>query len=189
MRKRLRIIGVIVYRLLVLMVVLLAGLMLLSTFGPNKLTTGLFVVQSGSMQPAISVGSLIMTRKAESYSKGDVITYSPSIKKITPIGLTTHRIVEIRETAHGQEFVTKGDANNATDSAAVKKEQILGKVVLAFPYLGYPISFTKTLPGLILVIVIPATIIIYQELLNLKNDILKRLALRRKEARSEGEKE
>lgn len=175
MSKRWQIIGRVVYWLVVLIVVSLAGLTLLSTFAPSKLTTGLFVVQSGSMQPAISAGSLILVSKAESYRLGDVITYSRGRT------LTTHRLVEIR----GQEFITKGDANQATDSTTVKKEQILGKLVLAVPYLGYPVSFTKSLPGLILVVVIPATIIVYQELVNLKNDIVKKRLKRQDEETAE----
>lgn len=171
MSKRLQIAGRIIYWLLILAVASLAGLTLLSTFAPNRLTAGLFVVQSGSMQPAISAGSLILVSKAESYRLGDIITYSRGRT------LTTHRLVEIR----GQEFITKGDANQATDSAAVKKEQILGKLVLAVPYLGYPVSFTKSLPGLILVVIIPATIIVYQELVNLKNDIVKKWLKRQDE--------
>lgn len=175
MARKWRIVSKIVYWLVVLVVASLAGLTLLATFAPNKLTARFFVVQSGSMHPAISAGSLILVDKGQNYYPGDIITYSRGRT------LTTHRLVEIRD----QGFVTKGDANQATDSAVVKKEQILGKVVLAVPYLGYPVSFTKTLPGLILVVVIPATIIVYQELVNLKNDIVKRWFKRQDEKAAE----
>ena len=188
MLKKIKIGGKIIYRLIIAVVVFLAGITLLSTFN-TRLTTNLFVVQSGSMQPTISTGSLIIVKSVENYSVGNIVTFTSSGLKVKPQGLTTHRIVETREVKERKEYVTKGDANNAPDSATVKNEQVLGKVILAIPYLGYPISFTKTLPGLILFIVIPATIIVYQELINLKNDIVRKLVKKKKEKHEEKKKE
>lgn len=188
MLKKIKIAGKIVYWLLIAVVVFLAGMTLLSTFN-TKLTTNLFVVQSGSMQPTISVGSLVVVKKDDNYANGDIITFFGSkVKTIPPQGLTTHRIVEVKKIALGEEYVTRGDANNATDSSKVRKEQIVGKVIFTIPLLGYPIAFTKTLPGLILIIVIPATIIVYQELINLKNDLVRKLAKKKKEKPGEKEK-
>lgn len=134
----------------------------------------LLVIQSGSMEPAIEMGSLVVVKKASSFQKGEVITYQN--KKDSRI-TTTHRIMEIKD----DEFITKGDANDAVDSNPVAKDLILGRVALVIPFLGYPIAFTKTLPGLIVLVVIPATIIIYSELLNIKKEIFEFLAKRRKD--------
>lgn len=183
--KKIKIVGKIAYWLLVAVVVFLAGITLLSTFN-TKLTTNLFVVQSGSMQPTISVGSLVLVKKDDNFTNGDIITFlGNKSKAISPQDLTTHRIVEVKKTILGEEYVTKGDANNATDSATIKKSQILGKVILTIPLLGYPISFTKSLPGLIIVIVIPATIIVYQEMINLKNDLKKKLSKKKEEEKDD----
>lgn len=123
----------------------------------------LYTVQSGSMQPAIKVGSLVVSQKATDYKVGDVITF-----KNAPAP-TTHRIAEIKDSV----YTTKGDANDSADTEPVRQEQILGKVVLSLPYLGYPVSFAKTKEGFIGLIVIPATIIVYSEILNIKNEIIK----------------
>ena len=51
---------------------------------------------------------------------------------------------------------------------------MIGKVISKIPYIGYPISFTRTLPGVIILIVIPATIIIYEEVGNIRKEWRKR---------------
>lgn len=123
----------------------------------------LYTVQSGSMQPAIAIGSLVVSQKVTDYQVGEVITFKNAL---TPI---THRIQAIKDSV----YITKGDANDAADTEPVRQEQILGKVVLSLPYLGYPVGFAKTKTGFIGLIVIPATIIIYSEILNIKMEIIK----------------
>lgn len=123
----------------------------------------LFTVQSGSMVPSITVGSLVVVKPAGEYAVNDVITFKTGP---TP---TTHRILKI----DGQTYTTKGDANDTADSQPIRPEQILGKVVLTVPYAGFPVAFAKSKEGFMLLIVIPATVIIYGEILNIKNEIKK----------------
>lgn len=123
----------------------------------------LFTVRSGSMRPQIPTGSLVVVHPAADYQVGEVITFKNAP---TP---TTHRIQNISEGI----YMTKGDANDAPDSEPVRQEQILGKVVLSLPYLGYPVAFAKTQTGFLLLIIIPATVIVYSEILNIKNEIQK----------------
>ncbi len=141
----------------------------------------LFVVQSGSMQPAIKTGSIVVVKKSTSYAKGDVITFSAKkgsdIKN--PKNLITHRIIDIRTDNDLTSYITKGDANNVEDFISPEREQVLGKVIFAIPYLGYPVSYAKTQTGFIVLIVIPATLIVYSELLHIKNEA-KRLMQERK---------
>ncbi len=142
----------------------------------------LYAVQSGSMAPTIPAGSLVVSKLADNYHVGDAITFKAEKDRLikNPKFTTTHRIYDIKETALGQiEYVTKGDANDAPDSQAVAEELVLGKTIFSIPLLGYPISFAKTREGLIILIVIPATMIIYSEILNVKNEA-KRLIQKRK---------
>lgn len=148
---------------------ILAVFLVVFFFGRYKL----MVVLSGSMEPAIKMGSIVVIKPEKNYIKKDIITYQDLAKSKTTI---THRVFE----ASGSAYITKGDANKIPDTTKIFPKQIIGKVIFVIPYLGYPVSFTKTLPGLILVIVIPATIIVYQELVNLKNDIFKKLAQKNK---------
>jgi len=164
--KKIKLVGQIIYWLI------LAGLGLVAVFvavSALNLPGGwkLFTVQSGSMQPAISVGSLVLVKPAGEYAVDEVITFK------TGPAPTTHRINRIEAGV----IITKGDANDTPDSEPVRPENIIGKVVLSLPYAGYPVTFAKSKEGFLLLIVIPATLIIYSEILNIKNEIKK---LRRK---------
>ena len=158
---------------LVLTLVLLVALFVVFTAIPFPGNFRMYVVRSGSMAPAIKTGSLIVVKPAADYKVGDVITFhmQNATKKSD---VETHRIFEIKNSGGEQKIITKGDANNAPDTAEVSKEQIVGKSVFKVPYLGYPIGFAKTLPGLVLLIVIPGTIIVYGEILNIVKEIKKR---------------
>ena len=81
------------------------------------------IVLSGSMEPAIQTGDMILLHKADSsqLKEGDVICYLVSGKAIT------HRIVEITTGEDGQtRYITQGDANNTADQQAVTADQIQG---------------------------------------------------------------
>lgn len=97
------------------------------------------------------VGDLILVKKQSSYSQNEVITFQNTNQRIT-----THRINEIKNGS----IITKGDANRVEDNDTVSQEQILGKVILVIPKIGFLVAFAKTLPGLILLVLIPAGILI-----------------------------
>lgn len=133
-----------------------------------------YVVYSGSMEPAIKTGSVILSLPSKTYSQGDIVTYSTSGKTGD---LVTHRI-EFKLYPGGVDseplFLTSGDANKTFDQARIKEEDIVGKVVLSLPYLGYLVDFAKKPQGFILFVIVPVTIIIYEELRFLKAQFLAR---------------
>lgn len=131
----------------------------------------LFTVMSGSMEPKLPIGSLITASSQNQYQIGDIISYK------TPDGrrVVTHRIVEKTVTEDSTSFMTKGDANNTRDPYPVTGKQILGKVALTVPYLGYPISFARSFAGLILLVIIPSSFIIFMEINSLKKAVLEEL--------------
>lgn len=124
----------------------------------------ILLVQSGSMSPVINTGDLVIIKPSSKYQKGDIITFL-SKGKIN----ITHRIVDIQ----GNQINTKGDANQVNDQDFIEKKQILGKVFYSLPNFGYLVIFIKSIPGLIALIIIPATIIIYQEFVQIKNNFKK----------------
>lgn len=134
-----------------------------------------FVVQSGSMEPAIKTASVVFSVPRKTYSPGDIITFSPNGNGKT---LVTHRI-EFKQYPNGlysdPVYLTSGDANNNFDRWQVTNDQIVGKVLLSIPYFGYLVNLAKNPQGFIILVVIPATIIIYEELKSLKKE-LSRLA-------------
>ncbi len=133
---------------------------------------GLYTIVSPSMEPNLRVYDVIVDKKVSNPSEikvGDIITFisTSTISK----GLTiTHRVVALVETENGIEYKTKGDNNMSPDSTTVQFKNILGKVVVKIPQLGRIQQFLSTSSGWLLVVVIPAVLIIF-------NDILKILKL------------
>lgn len=91
----------------------------------NGLTTKLYgyttlIVSSGSMQPELMVGDVIIIKEFDSYNKNDIITFNVDNQY-----LVTHRIIEKNE----NHYITKGDNNNSADDNIVLEEQIEGKLI------------------------------------------------------------
>ena len=131
------------------------------------------IVESGSMEPTIKTGSLVFSLPSDTYKQGDIVTFKQSAASKT---LVTHRIVY----KYDNDFFTKGDANKTIDNGRVSKDQIAGKVIFSVPHVGYLGNFAKTPQGFILLVIVPATIIIYEEFLYLKGEITKLIAKRKK---------
>lgn len=147
----------------------IAGIVALSALNvPGSLK--LLSVQSGSMEPSIPRGSVILIKPEQEYKIGNVITFKD---KHNPNFLVTHRIVEVENLESGKLYVTKGDANEDADRMRIASNVVQGKVFWALPFLGYAVSFARTQMGLILLIVIPTTLIIYSELLVIKKELKK----------------
>ena len=70
-------------------------------------------------------------------------------------------------------FQTKGDANNASDTKLVSSSQITGEVIISIPYFGYVINAAKTIPGFIILVVIPTIIYISFEFITIKKELEK----------------
>jgi len=159
----------IIYYIFLIFIGAIAILLVFSVF-PITGNYKIMVVQSGSMTPAIKLGSVVLTKPAEDYKIGDVISFRNPENPQKPI---THRIFEI-ETQNGETFyITKGDANNAPDKRRIQKRDILGKVLFDVPYLGYAVEIAKKPYGFLALILIPAAIIILEELIKIKDEILK----------------
>jgi len=124
--------------------------------------THYLTVHSGSMEPALPVGSVVVIKPVDpnKLQKDEIICF-----KLSNPQSITHRIIDITD----EGFVTKGDANEDPDSFVVQKKNIIGKVVFTIPYVGYLNHFVKTPLGFTLFIILPATIIIAEEIRNIIN--------------------
>ena len=164
-----RLITYLIYSLVIIFA-LLALLGKLS-FGGIRLLT----VRSGSMAPQIKIGSLILVKNEISYQVGEIITLQIANQEET----ITHRIVQIDQEDGVNLYTTRGDANTAPDNEPVAHGAILGKVVLSLPFVGYIVAFSRTWPGVIILIIIPATVVIYDEIIKMK----KEFSFKKKEAK------
>jgi signal peptidase I len=121
------------------------------------------VVISGSMEPALQTGSVVIVRPVDpgTIQNGDIIMFfSPDRKS-----LTTHRVVGV-EPEPGLRFITRGDANNNPDINPVLPDQIAGIVTFNVPYLGLIAQFIKTPIGFMLFFLIPAMMLLGLEMLD-----------------------
>jgi signal peptidase len=121
-------------------------------------------VFSGSMEPALKVGGVVITRPvaAREITAGDIITfYSPQTKE-----LTSHRVIAV-EDGPSVRFRTKGDANEDADPVMAPADSVVGRICFHIPYLGYVTQLVKTPLGLILALCLPGLIIIILEMRNI----------------------
>lgn len=120
---------------------------------PMPLGVGATVVLSGSMEPTLSTGDLLIIAEQESYGVDDVVVFQSNRMAVV------HRIIEIKEeTVEGEDgeeiqmiAITQGDANNTPDDP-IQLSQIKGTVVMSIPLVGYLVNMIKTPLGTILIL-------------------------------------
>ncbi len=174
--KNLNSIKNILYTVIVMLLIVGAVFIVAGRFGIGGVRA--LVVQSGSMEPSIQTKSIVVTAPSDSYVAGDVITFKQSGRADV---LVTHRVTQVTNSASGVEFTTKGDANEEADSEVVPARNVIGKVMFTVPYVGAIVSFAQTTPGFIAVIIIPAVLIVYSELMNIKKQIMQYLQKRKEQ--------
>lgn len=138
-----------------------------------------YVVLSGSMLPEIAIKDIVVTKKisAEELDIGDIITFIAPDSRYGGISIT-HRILDkyYDESLGSYTYRTKGDNNNIADAALVPNENILGKVILKIPKLGYIQDLLSSKGGLIFVVLIPCLVILSYDIMK----ILKKLGQKTK---------
>ncbi|MFH1657484.1 MAG: signal peptidase I [bacterium] len=157
----------IIYYIFTGLVALIAVLLIISTLpitGNYKVMT----VLSGSMEPEIKTGSIVVVKPVSDYKIGDIITFVSKGNK-TPI---THRVEDIEVIEGVVAYITKGDANNAPDSRKIAGKEIIGKVLFTVPYIGYAVDVVKKPIGFMIIIIIPAAIIVFDELKKVRKEII-----------------
>lgn len=129
-----------------------------------------YVVMSGSMLPTIQVKDIVVTKKVpeEKLEVGDIITFISPDTRFGGISVT-HRIIEkyYDESIGSYSYRTQGDNNNVADSVLVPNKNILGKVILKVPKLGYLQDILSSKGGLIIVVLIPCLVILSYDIMKL----------------------
>ena len=121
------------------------------------------------MEPALPVGSLVVIKPRNAYQAGDIITFGPDTKTEVP---TTHRITSVREEGGGVWYATKGDANEEADTKEVAKNDVIGKVLVGIPYLGFVLDFARKPLGFGLLVGVPAALIMLDEIGNIVREVM-----------------
>ena len=168
-----KILGKITYIVFVILLIGVAGVFLASLL-PIPGNIELKIVKSGSMEPTIRTGSIVVVKPAQVYAVGDIVTFGKDSAREIP---TTHRIVSITNGERGEIFSTKGDANEEADPMEVSAGAVIGKVIFTVPYAGFVLDFARQPIGFTLLIGIPAGVIILDEAARIFKEVA---ALRRK---------
>lgn len=129
-----------------------------------------YVVLSGSMLPTIKVKDVVVTKKIpeSELEIGDIITFISPDTRFGGISVT-HRIIDkIYDESQGiYTYRTQGDNNNVADSVPVPNDNILGKVILKIPKLGFIQDVLSSKSGLIIFVLIPSLAILSYDIMKM----------------------
>ncbi len=136
-------------------------------------------VQTGSMEPELRTGCIIISRKVrqEELEIGDIISFYSNDPDPRINGrVETHRIVERHYLLGGErEFITKGDANPSDDSSPVLYKSIIGKVIVNLGVAsGSVLGILQNPKVIFFLIILPLIFITFSEAVNLVNLIVNR---------------
>lgn len=168
MKKLLNALNVLVTVVLVLVIAAAAFLAFSARFSKDKIPTvaghKVLTVLSGSMEPAIHTGDVVIIRPitpADEIKEGDVITFRTKEKADM---LITHRVMgTVNVNGVPKAYVTKGDANDSEDLSTVARDQVVGIYQWRVPYFGYVSNFMHKPVGIILCVVLPGLLLIGME--------------------------
>lgn len=105
--------------------------------------TAILVVLTGSMEPTIKSGEMIIIKEQTDYNVDDIVTYKEDRNFFV-----THRIINKYE----NKYETKGDNNNLIDEP-IDKDQIEGKVIYHSKVCGFFILYLLKPITLIVIII------------------------------------
>ncbi len=111
---------------------------------------GMFVVESGSMEPELYVGDFIFVTRASRYIEGDTVVFQDGKS------LVVHKI----KTINGDEVITKGENNNTEDDP-IHYGDIKGKVRFSIPKIGYVIDFIRSTPVTVALLAVAVFLYVY----------------------------
>jgi signal peptidase I len=147
-------------------VVACAAAVMLAIGLPNLLGYKSFTVMSGSMEPAIGTGAVVVERPIAPREArvGDVVTFKD------PEGtgrLITHRVTSVRVRGGTAQFVTQGDANNTPERWNVPADGSIGRVAYDVPKIGYVMVYAGSKHGRLLLFALPVLLLAGYELVRI----------------------
>ena len=158
-KKILNIVGNIVFYVILISLISISFIMVKSAKDgkqPSVMGNKFFTVMTGSMQPTIMVGDLVVVKEMppQQIKAGDIITF----KSENSENITTHRVKEVLNNGITIKYITQGDANNVKDPSPINSEFLIGKVIKCVPKVGRIMSFMKShlmmILGFVLVLVL-----------------------------------
>ncbi|MEX0755251.1 MAG: signal peptidase I [Actinomycetota bacterium] len=115
-------------------------------------------VLSGSMEPAITTGDVVVVEQIPPLDAriGDIVSFRDPED---PSRLITHRVRAMEVGDNEVTFVTKGDANTSVEQWRITPDGQIGRVVFRVPKIGYVLFYLRGSLGRLLLIVFPALLL------------------------------
>jgi signal peptidase I len=131
------------------------------TFGARPL-----VVLTGSMEPALDTGDVVITKAIPPGEArvGDIVTFRDPHRGGR---LVTHRVRDVSARGSRIGFVTRGDANNASDRWEVGARDEVSRSVVRIPELGHVLSLLHRPAGVVALVFVPLLALLVLELLGI----------------------
>lgn len=145
-----------------LLLVAVVAVFLALTVLPRFVQFQPYVVLSGSMTPAIPVGSIVIAVPTDpkDIQVGDVISFTREGEAGREPITITHRVNKILDTeSRFPSFETKGDANPVPDADPVRYLGPAGKVIGWVPHVGQFFLFGRTQQGRTLLLMVPGVLL------------------------------
>jgi signal peptidase len=134
-------------------VVAVAGVGLAARLAPMA-DAEIFTIRSGSMEPAIGIGSLVVVTEDVAPAKGDVIAY-----RLPNGAVVTHRVSRVVDGDAGRFLEARGDANPDPDPSLVPADAVIGEVSLTIPLLGFLLALLGMPIGIVTLISVAGTLL------------------------------
>lgn len=138
----------------------------LAIAGPLAFGDRPHTVLTGSMEPAISPGDVVIDEGIPPTAArvGDVVTFRDPEDQGK---FLTHRVVGVRRDGSHLWFITKGDANNTREHWRVAADGQIGRVLYTVPWVGHVAVLARTPLGWVLLVGIPALLVAAEELVRI----------------------
>lgn len=169
--KALKIIGNILYYILVVFIVLILLVVILQRVTKNNASIGgirIFNIVTESMVPEYKVGDILISKSTslDKIKVGDDIVYLGNKDTFTG-KVVTHRVIDIEKNEDGTYlFHTKGIANTAEDPV-VSGSQVYGVIIYKTVILSFISKIINNLYGFYFLIFTPLTILIVVKLIKI----------------------
>ena len=134
-----------------------------ATGGPVLFGKRSFVVLSGSMEPVLSTGDVVIEQPVapRDVRVGDVVTFNDPDQAGRRI---THRVRSVHFAGGRARFVTKGDANDTSEHWEMDAGGRLGRVAYRVPLVGYGIVRLSDPAAKFALVMVPALLLALLEL-------------------------
>lgn len=131
-----------------------------------------FSVATGSMEPTISTGSVVLAKRVTDVAAlgvGDVVTFQQPGR---PEMIITHRVAAAESIGGARLFSTRGDANSSQDPWRISYGHLVGKVVWMAPALGSVFAWLRSPLAIAGLVWVPVLLLAFHELYTIHSVLL-----------------